>query len=606
MQQSERGRGPERLRAFEWFEQKLERDKLEQNSHAVAADTLNDSRVIRQCLEALLFEGLVPYQYDDGYLSCQLAGQRCRLPGSVGAFGRVRLRTDLDWGDPQGVRLPPLDQILAALPIAPSGSARLPLLRELQQTQDNWQQAQQMIRDERRQLPYRSLEQALIEGHAYHPCFKVREGFSPQDNQCYGPEFGQQFQLVWLAVRREFYRAQLPADETAFWQREFGTDLPPSWTEALSHQYGLLPVHPWQWQQLQGELAPALAAGQVLCLGSAGPRYQATASVRTLFNAENAAQANVKLPLDIVATSSRRNLQPETVLAAPMLSRWLQTLLDGDDFLQDKQFAIQAEYAGIALAPPEQLPHPPHWLQACQDRLAVVFRHSVEAMLQHPAEQAVPFTALTATETDGCPWLATLLAETGVNRWVERLLDRVVVPLWHLLVHHGIALEVHAQNLVLVLKHGLPHRLIVKDFHESLEYVESFLAAPDRCPDFRALHPRLRHARLNDSYWMEDTEALRELFVDTLFIYNLADLSRLLEEHYGYAETTFWQRLHHHLLAYNDSGITAPQRITAIPLHGARVSTEALLTRKLCAGARECRHFTTNPLRAALALSESC
>jgi siderophore synthetase component len=572
---------------------------------AVAADSLCDRRVIRQCLEALLFEGLVPYQLGNGYLCCELGGRSCRLPGYVGAFGRVRLRTEVDWGGRQ-TGLPPLHQILASLPVDHSGRCWSQLWRELQQTQTIWRHAQQVVRTDRRQLSYRQLERALIEGHPYHPCFKVREGFSETDNHRYGPESGQRFQLLWLAVRREFYRAQLPCNEAEFWQREMGADCLPCLPETWQDHYGLLPMHPWQWQQLQAELSEALAAGEVRYLGSAGPHYHATASVRTLFNADDAQRANIKLPLDIVATSSRRNLQPETVLAAPMLSRWLQTLLDGDDFLQDKQFTIQAEYAGIALAPPEQLPQTSHWLQACQDRLAVVFRHSVEAMLQHPEEQAIPFTALTAIETDGRPWLLTLLAETGVNRWVERLLDRVVVPLWHLLVHHGIALEVHAQNLVLVLKHGLPHRLIVKDFHESLEYVESFLAAPDRCPDFRALHPRLRHAQLNDSYWMEDTEALRELFVDTLFIYNLADLSRVLEEHYGYAETTFWQRLHHHLLAYNDSGITAPQRITAIPLHGARISTESLLTPKLCAGARECRHFTTNPLRAARAFSEFC
>lgn len=94
--------------------------------------------------------------------------------------------------------------------------------------------------------------------------------------------------------------------------------------------------------------------------------------------------------------------------------------------------------------------------------------------------------------------------------------------------------------------------------------------------------------------------------MDTLFIYNLADLSRLLAEHYDYAEPAFWQRVNHQLRVYNESGVTAPQRLACMPLHSARVATEALLTRKLRCPGEACRHLTTNPLCAPPAVTESC
>ncbi|KAF6604531.1 IucA/IucC family siderophore biosynthesis protein, partial [Paenibacillus sp. EKM208P] len=62
----------------------------------------------------------------------------------------------------------------------------------------------------------------------------------------------------------------------------------------------------------------------------------------------------------------------------------------------------------------------------------------------------------------------------------------VSLPIIHLLYAHGIALESHAQNIILVLENDLPKRIIIKDLHDGVRYVPEKLLNPERAPK---LHP---------------------------------------------------------------------------------------------------------------------
>jgi siderophore synthetase component len=569
-----------------------------------AVNCPHHARVLRQLLEAVLFEQIVPYRFDGRYFSFHIAGRAYRARGRLSGFGRVRLVTDdicqLNNGVAQRVDLAALVQ---ALPGSPDAAQQL--LQELEQTISfcRWNQQQLRRTEPRRSLGYIALESTIDEGHPYHPCFKARSGFSLADHARYGPEAGQPFQLCWLAVRRPYLAMQLDCpNETAFWQRELGSA---SWQQLCNAMqaegapltdYALLPVHPWQLNALQQAIEQPVARRHLVLLGSAGDYYQAGISLRTLFNVSHNDKANIKLPLNVVNSSSLRTIEPHSVCTAPRLSRWLQSVIEQDPwFEQNTALQIQPEYAGMvlndaAVACPDQ-----HWLVKLAPSLSAIFRDS--RPLHTSIYSATPFVALTLTEADGAAFIAPWLQRYGIQRWLARLIEVVVIPVWHLLVRHGIALETHAQNMTLLHDNGWPQQLVLRDFHESLEFVSTFLAAPALQPDFASLHPDYCQGADDRYYWMSSIEALRELLVDTLFVYNLAELAFLLEQQFAYPEALFWLRIDEALSRYAKTAKGWSARLAQLDLHQAQIQTESLLRKKLSGQpGSEFHHSITNPL----------
>lgn len=571
------------------------------------------ARVLKQLLEALLFEGVIAYHYRDGHFYFRLGTNECRARGTISAFSRVRLDADNIWYTSHRQLKPvTLPQVIAAIPA--SETSRQRLFDELQQTITlcQWNDGQTPQFNDRRQLAYRDLEAAIDEGHPYHPCFKARSGFSLEDHARYGPEQANHFQLHWLAIHRDLLKQRLPtvsensAIDNDFWQRELGSDTLSLLRQRLqrtiasgqnySHEqaYGLMPIHPWQWQKLQNQLQQPLHTGELIDLGVAGDFYQASISVRTLLNVSAPDKANIKLPLSIVNSSSVRTIEPHSICTAPLLSAWLEKLAAADPFYQQQSpLGLLAEYAGVTLC--ESAGDAAHWTHQLSGQLGVIFRQSLEQ--QYDPTRTLPFVALAVTEADGHPFIEPWIKQYGCQAWVEQLIKVVVIPVWHLLVKHGIALEAHAQNMLLVHNNGWPEKLVLRDFHESLEYVESYLAQPQLAPDFLPLEACYRSAAPNQYYWMESIEALRELLVDTLFVFNLADLAVLLEQQYQYPEREFWQQVQDQLRRYERSGHCSPRRLQQMDLTQPRIYTESLITKKLCPEVdQEFHHAISNPL----------
>ncbi|GAB2908178.1 IucA/IucC family protein [Rheinheimera gaetbuli] len=572
------------------------------------AGCVHHARVIRQLLEALLFEQIVPYQYDGSWFTFQAGEQAYRARGKLSGFGRVRLAAEHIWQLNGGQKQPvDLATLVQALPATAGAAQRL--LHELEQTIIfcRWNQQNLPASANRRDLSYIALESAIDEGHPYHPCFKARTGFTQADHARYGPEAGKPFQLCWLAVRRHYLAMQLDCPtEQQFWLRELGAK---TWQQlcaamqtkgAALTDYALLPVHPWQLRALQPSLQQALAQRQLIPLGSAGDYYQASISLRTLLNVSHPHKANIKLPLNVVNSSSLRTIEPHSVCTAPALSQWLQALIDQDPwFTQHTVLNIQSEYAGMVLKDYATGAADTHsendWLRKLAPSLSVIFRDS-RAISASPC-MATPFVALSLLEADGEAFIAPWLQRYGLQNWLRRLIEVVVVPVWHLLVRHGIALETHAQNMTLLHDNGWPQKLVLRDFHESLEFVNTFLAAPELQPDFAALHPDYLQPTADRYYWMSSVEALRELLVDTLFVYNLAELAYLLDQQFAYPELNFWSQVDEALSGYAKTAKGWSDRLAQLDLYQAQIQTESLLRKKLSDQPNtEFHHNIANPL----------
>ncbi len=557
-----------------------------------------DDRVLRQLTGALLFEGLVDAQrtLENGVIrfAWTLGGRAFRCTALVGPFGRIRplpasveMQTADDTWSPAA-----LNEMVSCLP--GTGITRGKLLGEMRQTIDfcTWND-RNLPRRDRRALPYALLEGALDEGHPYHPCYKARSGFSLADHAIYGPEAAKPFRLVWLLVARRHLRQALPGNEAAFWQDELGQE---TWLLLQSRQaelgldaddFGLVPMHPFQWRDLKDtHLADWIAAGDVHCLGVAGDAYTATQSVRSLINTDRPLAASIKLPLNIVNTSSRRTLEPHSVCTAPVISAWIAGIVAGDaHFAETYPLTILEEYAGIIADAGLGL----------EGQIGAIWRENAEATLL-PGESVVPFNALMMVENDGRPFVDDWIRRFGLMPWINRLIEVAVLPVWHLLVHHGIAVEAHGQNMLLVHRDGWPVRLILRDFHESIEFSAAFLRDPEKAPDFAMLHPLYSEAEPDQFYWTDNPDSLRELVMDTLFIYNLSEISHLFDQCYGLPEERFWQRVEAVLSAYAQTHGTA--RLTLLGHDQPEILTESLLTRKLLALRPEYHHRVPNALAA--------
>lgn len=547
-------------------------------------------RLARQLLEALLFEGILKLpagRFSDWQRLRFAAGQgayECLV--RVGAFGRVRVRPGslrrCNAPGPAAVAEPLWREILKSVPASPQALDRLTSELEQTETLCRWNHSHLGVPAPRRSLPYPLLESALDEGHPYHPCFKARTGFSLGDHRRYGPECGQAFALSWVAIHRSRLRQALPLPEADFWRGELGEEFWFRLRAAFNRrglawsEYAALPVHPWQWEKLScGPVHSACARGELVPLGTFGDRFRSTQTVRTLLNASNPKGSVLKLPLSMVNTSALRILAPHSVVTAPALSAWLKACVSRDHFFRDEaRLVILAEFAGMIHQPD------PEDAESLPGHLGALWRENPESYLD-PGEAAVPFNALMLWESDDRPFIDDWVQAHGLENWLAQLIKCAVLPVWHLLVGHGIALEAHAQNMVLFHRDGWPTGIALRDFHESVEYVEDFLARPQACPDFGSLDPVYREAPDDRFFRMASVEALRELVMDTLFVFNLAELSFLLESAYGLPEHSFWHLVRRQLNAYALAGHSSRARIHRLGYQCPTIRSEALLTRKL-------------------------
>ncbi|MGD6775120.1 IucA/IucC family protein [Sutcliffiella horikoshii] len=555
-----------------------------------------ENRVIKQLLEAIMFEKLLPFEINNEssktYITIFANNLSIHSEAKRSSFGRIRLKeSTMEITDTQGRPIfEPLREIV--LQLTNNKKMQDSLMEELHQTilLGDWNE-KNLEHPYRRGLSYEEMESAIMEGHPYHPCFKARTGFSLSDHEMYGPEARQSFQLWWVAVKRDYVKASFPHAEKTFLQDELGVKTYSLLLERLNmaggttKDYSLFPVHPWQWKnKIQHELK-CLSPDSMIPLGYAGDFFRATQSVRTLWNETHPKKAHIKLPLNMVNTSSLRLIEPHSVCTAPALSTWLEKLIKSDSYLTES-LNILPEYAGIV-----GMEDNPNF----SGHLAAIWRKSPSSFLKEE-ERAIPMNAMSLIEQDGEPFIKHWLERYGMMEWVTQFIKVTVVPVWHLLVSEGVALEAHAQNMILVHEDGWPKKIILRDFHESLEYVEDFLKQPSLAPNFKKLHPCYLNAGGDEFYWMSSIEGLRELIMDTLFVFHLSEVSFLLSEHMNFPEKAFWEvvreTIHSHILLHP----SLTERNKLLKAEKECIFTESLFTRKVGMDKREYRHSVINSL----------
>lgn len=573
-----------------------------------------EQRVVRQLLQALIYEDILPYEYArtgqfflegrtaDGWLV------QYRCPGEIkDSFGLVKL----DKGPVMRVagdnetRPASLQDVLAEiLSQIPQSERVTAFMDELEQTLLKDLQAQSQPRPgpaPAAQRDYDELEGDIMDAHLYHPCYKSRIGFSLDDNRRYGPEFKQPLQLHWIAVHRSSGRMNhsLRSDCQAFIRQELGEMEYARFAAILHRQnkhiddYLLMPVHPWQWKERIASLFhPELASGDIVLLGEGQDSYRAQQSIRTLANHSARGKAYVKLSLSITNTSTSRILAAHTVMNGPIVTDWLHGLIERDPFARELDFVILGEVLGVSynydLMPESRK-------SKAYGTLGAIWRESLHRYLKQ-GEAAAPFNGLYHVEEGGQPLIDPWIKQHGVRAWTERLLHVTVNPIIHMLFAHGIGMESHAQNIMLIHKDGWPARIALKDFHDGVRFSPQHLAQPERSP---ALVPvPASHARINRNSFIltDDLDAVRDFSCDAFFFICMAETAIFLARHYALPEKEFWAMTAKVVREYQRRHPQHAERFQAFDVFAPTFQVEELTKRRLLGDSEPRFRQVPNPL----------
>jgi siderophore synthetase component len=571
-------------------------------------------RVFRQLLEALLYEGAVRvHGGGDGAAivdGLDAAGEPVRyvVPArrrhgfdrvAVGPAAVRRISGDEDREAQSVTRF--LGEVRDALDAEPAQLASF--ARELEETLVKDALAQH-VREQRADVlagaGYDALEGTITDGHRYHPTYKSRVGFDVADNLAFGPEFGEVVRPLWLAARRSIAEVTLSRAlrEEPFLREQLGAATLERFAATIGAagedpaDFTLVAVHPWQWRERVARAFSAhLAAGDLLVLGDDPHAFVAQQSIRTLACVDAPRRPYLKLSLSIVNTSTSRVLAPHTVHNAPLVSDWLQRLAGADAFLRDElRTVLLGEVMGTAVTPPAAAglaPADGHGALAC------IWRESLHPRLD-PGERAVPFNGLTARERDGTPLIEGWVRALGLSTWLAHTVEACAIPLVHLLCRHGVALEAHAQNMVLLHRDGVPTRVALRDFHDGVRFSRAALAEPELCPEL--LPPPSHHQNRNSFLETDDLDLVADFLLDAFLFVNLGELAIFLADAYDLDERSFWATVSDAIASYQRRFPELAERFALFDVRKPSIAVEKLATRRLLPDTELRLHAVRNPL----------
>ncbi|WP_443066656.1 IucA/IucC family protein [Streptomyces sp. NBC_01255] len=503
------------------------------------------SRLLAKALAEFAYEEIVePVPADDGepdHHALRLDdGTTLTFRARRGAYGGWRVAADsiAHEGRPM---TDPLDFLVRARSLLRLDGATLGhLIRELSATlaADARLDRTALTADRLAELSYAELEGHQT-GHPWLVLNKGRIGFSATDAARWAPEARRATRLPWIAVSNRIaaYRgvAGLQTPDRLY-DQELDPEVHAAFRAELTargHEpdgYLLLPVHPWQWDEVLLPLyAPAVAAGTVVPLSADGDLRLPQQSVRTFLNTSRPDRRTVKLPLSVLNTLVWRGLPTERTVAAPAVTAWVHGLRDGDAFLRDECGVILlGEVASVTVEHPlyDRLPEVPYQYK---ELLGAIWR---EPLRLPPGERARTLASLLHTDPNGRAFVAELVERSGLAPavWLRHLFGALLPPLLHFLYRYGTVFSPHGENAIVVYDdEDVPVRLAIKDFVDDVNISALPLPEHDTMP-----------ADVRSVLLTEEPDFLTQFIHSGLFIGVFRYLAPLCEEQLGVPETEFW------------------------------------------------------------------
>lgn len=510
-------------------------------------------RIIRQTMEALLYEDIIPITKHNQEWSFAGKNHDGRLivytceASEKWSFGRIKIKKNSLKREGEQCRniYLFLEEVIEN---NLEGSQATQFIHEILETlaKDNQSKEQQINAIPEMEKNYEALESHMVDGHPYHPSYKSRIGFSLTDNASYGPEFNPVVSIDWVAINEQLvddtHSKEICTDEIL--NQHLSEADKANFLKVLkakgceSKKYQLLPVHPWQLEhQINSLFTQQLTDKDIVVLGKSASSYRVQQSIRSLSHRENPEAPYIKFPLSITNTSTSRILAHHTTQNAALISDWLGDIIKNDSLLTEKNFQILKEVSGISFRYDEL---DPIQYRSTYGTLGVIYRENVSVYLTDK-EEAWPLNALSHVQKNGEPFIQEAIAQYGIEAWSDALIKTVTLPIIHLLYAHGIALESHAQNIILVLEDNFPKRIILKDLHDGVRYSPEQLSKPELAPK---LNPEPESHRKFNRYSFIQTENVKEVrdyTYDAFFFICMTEVCFTFEK-FGLKEKNFWRK----------------------------------------------------------------
>lgn len=396
---------------------------------------------------------------------------------------------------------------------------------------------------------YLASERSLAFGHRFHPTPKAR-GADPRAWREYAPEAGAAFPLRYLAVREDLVAGECAAP---------GADTVLDRLRPVPRGHRLLPVHPWQFELLGSHpvLRAALESGAVTDLGTGGPPFAPTASVRTLHGGA-ACPAFLKFGLNVRITNCvRRNARYE-LAGAVALTRLLAPVLD-DLAARFPGAAVLREpaYRSLALPGPGGRPE-----NALLEGFGVIVREGFGDLV--PTGTTPLLAAAVADEYPlSDAHLSALLGpdadERAALEWWSAYLRLLLPPVLAAYLDHGVVLEPHLQNVVVCVDgDGMPRRVLFRDLEGT-----KLLAGRTAQDALNGLDPEVAAALTYDPARGWDR------VVYCLLVNHTAEMLAALADLHPHLEPVLWARVGEVLREYaGHAGCPPPLRalLAGVPL----------------------------------------
>ncbi|SHH25849.1 Siderophore synthetase component [Chryseobacterium oranimense] len=386
---------------------------------------------------------------------------------------------------------------------------------------------------------YQTVEHQMT-GHPWVIVNKSRLGFSPADLEKFAPEAGQDLKVLWLAAHndRSAFQSLKHIDQEGFYRSEMGDNLFEEFQQKLTdagksvQDYNLIPVHPWQWEnKLKIHFAGDIASGILMLLGEGSDTYSPQQSIRTLFNMDHPEKRYLKTAVSILSTGNIRGLSPKQMKIAPAITDWVKGLIKDDSYLETKGTIFLGEEASIAYLHPQysEITGVPYQYN---EFLGALWRESACQYLKED-EEMFTMASLLFVDQSGVPLVQAFAEQAGISiqQWIKDYLDAYLTPLLHIYYTHSLCVTPHGENIMVVLKNGVPQRIVIKDFVDDIVLTTE---AREKLPD------HLADGLIQSSNKENVPLSILLGVFDAFFRY----LSNVLHTYSGLEEETFWTLVH--------------------------------------------------------------
>jgi siderophore synthetase component len=285
-------------------------------------------------------------------------------------------------------------------------------------------------------------EQSLAFGHWLHPTPKSLQGMTEWQRKAYAPELHGRFRLTFFAADSALIRHDSACAAAA---PDIVRGLMGDAARSLRPEETAIPMHPLQAEALllEPRVAALVASGRLRPLGSSGPLFSATSSVRTVYAPDAPFMLKFSLPVRI--TNSVRVSRLHELEAGAAVAR----LFGRTDWTaRNPRFRILHDPAHLTLDLGD----------GRESGFEVIFRDNpfVGDAGRGVAAVAALAAAPAPGETSRLETLVRRLADRerlsvgrAAEAWFSAYLDCAIEPPIALYDELGVALEAHQQNSVL-------------------------------------------------------------------------------------------------------------------------------------------------------------